>query len=209
MSNVIITIGRQYGSGGRYIGELAAKELGIAFYDEELITLAADKSDLCHEAAFEADERNASSLLYTLAMGSSTMLHSSHYNMPINDKLFLAQSEIIRDIAHKESAVIVGRCADYVLREHPNTFSVFIYADEKLRIKNIMKRSDISENEARSLMSKTDRRRANYYNYYTGQKWGKLENFDIALDSAKLGVDKTADMLYHFITYYKEQYLND
>ena len=167
MANVIITIGRQYGSSGRYIGELAAKELGIPFYDQEILTLAAAKSQLCEEAAAEADERNANSLLYTLAMGSAAMLHSSHYNMPINDKLFLAQSEVIKEIAQKGSAVIVGRCADYVLREHPYAFNVFIHADEDVRIKKIADRMNVNENEARALINKTDKRRANYYNFYT------------------------------------------
>ena len=192
MSNIIITIGRQFGSGGRHIGELVAKELGIPFYDEELITLAADKSNLCHEAAAEADERNANSLLYTLAMGSSAMLHTSHYQMPINDKLFLAQSEIIRDIASKGGAVIVGRCADYVLRNHPRTFSVFIFADTEFRIKNVLSRGDVTNAEAESLISKTDRRRANYYNFYTGNRWGEMGNYDLAIDAGKLGESGTA-----------------
>ena len=112
MANTIITVARQYGSGGREIGALVAKELGISFYDHELITMAAEKSDLCREAAEKADEKNANSLLYTLAMGSSAMLHAPGYNLPVNDRLFLAQSEIIKEIAAKEAAVIVGRCAD-------------------------------------------------------------------------------------------------
>ena len=129
MGKVIITIARQYGSGGREIGEMIAKELDVPFYDQNLITLAAEKSNLCHEAAAEADERNANSLLYTLAMGSTAMLHSTHYNMPINDKLFLVQSDIIKEAAQKGSCVVVGRCADYVLRDRTDVISVFIHAD--------------------------------------------------------------------------------
>ena len=203
MTNVIITIGRQFGSGGRHIGELVAKELGIPFYDEELITLAADKSNLCHEAAAEADERNANSLLYTLAMGSSAMLHSSHYNMPINDKLFLAQSEVIRDIAGKGGAVIVGRCADYVLRDHPRAFSVFIFADNEVRVNNVLSKDDkITKNEAASLISKTDRRRANYYNFYTGNRWGEMENYNLAIDAGKLGAEGTAKVIAKYAKLY-------
>ena len=145
MANTIITIARQYGSGGREIGALVAKELGISFYDHELITMAAEKSDLCREAAEKADEKNANSLLYTLAMGSSAMLHAPGYNLPVNDRLFLAQSEIIKEIAAKESAVIVGRCADYVLREHKPCLHVFIHTNIKARAERVAKRNDITE----------------------------------------------------------------
>ncbi|MBE6679851.1 MAG: cytidylate kinase-like family protein [Ruminococcaceae bacterium] len=204
MANVIITIGRQFGSGGRHIGELVAEKLGLPFYDEKLISLAAEKSDLCREAIVEADERNASSLLYTLAMGSSAMLHSSHYNMPINDKLFLVQSEIIRDAAAKGGAVIVGRCADYILRDHPRMISVFIYADNDFRVKNVAGRDNISNSEAQSLISKTDRRRANYYNFYTGNRWGEMTNYDFAVDSSKLGAEKTAELIVNYAKAFEE-----
>ncbi len=195
MGKVIITIGRQYGSSGRYIGELAAKELGIPFYDQELITLAAEKSDLCADAVEQADERNANSLLYTLAMGSTAMLHSAQYNMPVNDKLFLVQSDIIKDIAKNGSAIIIGRCADYVLRDNKNAFSVFFHADERIRAKKIAERNGITETEAMSLISKTDRRRANYYNFYTGNRWGETENYDLCIDSGKIGSEKAAKVL--------------
>ncbi len=195
MANIIITIGRQFGSGGRHIGELVAKELGIPFLDEELITLAAESSDLCKEAIAEADEKSANSLLYTLAMGSSAMLHSSHYHMPINDKVFLVQSDIIRGAAKKGSAVIVGRCADYVLRDHQRLLSVFIYADDEFRINNLLSRDNISRAEAQSLITKTDRRRANYYNFYTGNRWGVMENYDLTVNAGKLGAEKTAKLI--------------
>ena len=195
MKKTVITIARQYGSGGRYIGELIAKELGVPFYDQNLITLAAKKSDLCHEAAVEADERNASSLLYTLAMGSTAMLHSPHYNMPINDKLFLAQSETIKEAAEKGSAVIVGRCADYVLRDNPNTLNIFIHADTDLRAQHVAQRNGITEIEAVTLISKTDRRRANYYNFYTGKRWGEVTNYDLCIDAGKLGAENAAKLI--------------
>ena len=204
MANVIITIGRQFGSGGRHIGELVAEKLGVPFYDEKLISLAAEKSDLCKEAIKEADERNASSLLYTLAMGSTAMLHSSHYNMPINDKLFLVQSDIIRDAAAKGGAVIVGRCADYILRDHPRMLSVFIYADNDFRIKNVAERGNISNTEAQSLISKTDRRRANYYNFYTGNRWGEMTNYNLAIDASKLGAAKTAEIIANYAKLFEE-----
>ena len=195
MANVIITIGRQFGSGGRKIGELVAKELGIPFFDENLITMAADSSDLCKEAIEEADERSANSLLYTLAIGSSAMLHSSHYHMPINDKVFLVQSDIIKNAAKNGSAVIVGRCADYILRDHPKLLSVFIYADADYRVNNVATSGNISKAEAQTLINKTDKRRANYYNFYSGNRWGVMENYDLSLNSAKLGQEKTAKII--------------
>lgn len=204
MANIIITIGRQFGSGGRHIGELVAKELNIPFYDEELISLAAEKSELCKDAIKDADERSANSLLYTLAMGSSAMLHTSHYNMPINDKLFLIQSDIIRDAASKGSAVIVGRCADYVLRDHPRTVNVFIYASDDFRINNVASRGNIPKNEAQTLITKTDKRRANYYNFYTGNRWGAMENYDLAIDAGKLGAEKAAKLIAEYARIFSE-----
>lgn len=195
MGKVVITIARQYGSGGREIGEKIAKELDIPFYDQNLITLAAEKSDLCHEAAAQADERNANSLLYTLAMGSTAMLHTPHYNMPINDKLFLIQSDIIKEAAEKGSCVIVGRCADYVLRDRKDTVSVFIHADANIRAKHVAERGGITESEAFSLISKTDRRRANYYNFYTGKRWGETNHYDLCIDSGKIGMDNAAKLI--------------
>lgn len=204
MGKVIITIGRQYGSSGRYIGELVAKELGIPFYDEELITLAAEKSGLCTDAIANADERNASSLLYTLAMGSTAMLHSSQYNMPVNDKLFLVQSDIIRDIAKKGSAVIIGRCADYVLRDEKDTFSVFFHADEDIRAAKIAERNNITKAAAASLITKTDRNRANYYNFYTGNTWGAAENYDLCINSGRIGSEKAAKLLVEYAKQFTE-----
>ncbi len=195
MGKVIITIARQYGSGGRQIGERIAKELGVPFYDQNLITLAAEKSDLCHEAAAEADERNANSLLYTLAMGSTAMLHTPHYNMPINDKLFLVQSDIIKEAAEKGSCVIVGRCADYVLRDRTDVVSVFVHADANIRAKHVAERNGITESEAFSLISKTDRRRANYYNFYTGKRWGETNHYDLCVDAGRIGIENAANLI--------------
>ncbi len=195
MGKVIITIARQYGSGGREIGEQIAKELNVPFYDQNLITLAAEKSDLCHEAAAEADERNANSLLYTLAMGSTAMLHTPHYNMPINDKLFLVQSDIIKEAAEKGSCVIVGRCADYVLRDRTDVVSVFIHADANVRAKHVAERNGITESEAFSLISKTDRRRANYYNFYTGKRWGETNHYDLCVDAGRIGIENAAKLI--------------
>ena len=199
MANVIITIGRQFGSGGRHIGELVSKELDIPFYDEKLISLAAEKSDLCKEAIEEADERNANSLLYTLAMGASMIYtNSTPMAVPINDALFIAQSEIIKELSESENCIIVGRCADYILAHHPKLIKVFVQGDMPDRIKRIRDRAGISESEAKDRINKKDKKRASYYNYYTGGKWGKAENYNLVVSTSKIGVDGAAKLIFEY-----------
>ena len=198
MKKAIITIARQYGSGGREIGERVAELLGIAKYDKEFVTMAAEKESALDAHALEkVDERATSSLLYTLAMGSN-LFHTPHVSpaLPLNDKLFAIQCSIIRSVAEKdESCVMIGRCADYVLREHPDRLSVFIYADLDTRKKRVAARHNVKESEALDLINKTDRRRASYYNFYTGNKWGKYDNYHIAINSAVLGIEGTARLI--------------
>lgn len=194
--NIAVTIARQYGSGGREIGNRVAELLGVKVYDRELITMAASKSGLPADSLDHVDEKATNSLLYTLAMGSSLFYGSNTgFNMPVNDKLFIVQSEIIGNIADRESCVIVGRCGDYVLRDHPGTLSVFVYAPPEERIKRIMERHSVGYDEAKELMNKTDRRRINYYNFYTGRKWGKFDHYDLMIDSHLLGIDGTAQVI--------------
>lgn len=194
---VIVTIARQYGSGGREIGEKVAANLGISCYDRELITLAAQKSGLNANIIHSADEKATNSLLYTLAMGSN--IYSSgaavSYDIPINDRLFITQCDIIKNLAEESSCVLVGRSADYVLRDHPRRISVFIYADMETRIARIVERHSLNKNAARDLIVKTDKRRANYYNFYTGQKWGKYDNYHLSIDSSLLGIDGSAKLI--------------
>ena len=190
--NVVITIARQYGSGGREIGEKVAKELGIPIYDKEIITDAAAKGELNTEVIKKADESAANSLLYTLAMGSNIAGTTMHfgYKMPINDKLFILQSELIKEYAAKGSCVIIGRCADYVLKERNDTVKLFIYGDVEHRKARVAERHpEIKPSQAIDLINKTDKRRASYYNFYTGNKWGKYDNYDMAINSSSLGID--------------------
>ena len=195
-NNLAITIARQYGSGGREIGVRVAELLGIKSYDKELITMAAQKSGLSPETVGKADERATSSLLYTLAMGSSSYGSAAiGYDVPVNDKLFITQSEIIKGLVEESDCVIIGRCGDYVLRNHPKTISVFIYADVESRIQRVMNRHSLSEAEARELVKKTDKRRVNYYNFYTGRKWGKFDHYSASLDSGLLGIEGTARII--------------
>ena len=194
---VLITIARQCGSGGREIGKRVAELLGIPLYDRELIVGAAEAGELHPEVAERVDEKAANSLLYTLAMGAG--LHSTYAgvaHMPVNDRLFMHQSDYIRARAAEGSGVFVGRCADYVLREEPDRFSVFIYAPIEARRDRVMAREgNIKEGAALDLINKTDRRRATYYGFYTGGKWGKYDNDHLALDSDAFGIDGVAELI--------------
>ena len=195
---IVITIARQYGSGGREIGEKVAAARGIKHYDENLITLAAREGNLDETVASKADESAANSLLYTLALGSNFFGSAMNfgYKPPLNDKLFLLQSDVIRRAAEEGSCVIIGRCADYVLRDHPKRLSVFVYGDLPHRKQRVMDRHEgLTEAQAIDLINKTDRRRSSYYNFYTGNKWGKYDNYHLAVNSSLLGIDKTAEMI--------------
>ncbi len=195
--NIVITIARQYGSGGREIGERVAEKLGIPLYDRELITLSAKDSGFSEEVLNNVDEKAANSLLYTLAMGSGSygMPGGFGYKMPLNDQLFVLQSDTIRKLAREKSCVIVGRAADYVLRDDPSRLSVFLYSDIASRKARVMQRHELTENKALDLINKTDRRRSNYYNYYTGGKWGKLDQYHLAVNTALLGIEGTAELI--------------
>lgn len=195
---IIITIARQYGSGGREIGERVAELLDIPLYDKQLITDAAAKGSLNEEVIRSADESAANSLLYTLAMGSNHFgtAMSFGYKMPLNDKLFILQSEVIKEYADRGSCVIIGRCADYVLKDDHNVFRLFIYGDIDHRKERVIQRHpEIKPAQVFDVINKTDKRRASYYNFYTGNQWGKYDNYDMAVNSSTLGIEATAQMI--------------
>lgn len=195
---IVITIARQFGSGGREIGEKVAELLGIPCYDKELIKDAAAKGSLNEEVLKVTDESAANSLLYTLAMGSNILGAGAHFNykMPLNDKLFILQSEIIKEYADAGSCVIIGRCADYVLNERSDLLKIFIYGDIQHRQARIKERyPDIKSSQVMDVIVKTDKRRSSYYNFYTGNKWGAHDNYDLMINSSIFGVEKTAEMI--------------
>jgi len=195
---VIITIARQFGSGGREIGERVAAALNIPIVDKELIKDAAERGNLHEDVIKKADESAANSLLYTLAMGSNILGTTMHfgYKMPLNDKLFILQSEAIKDYASKGSCVIIGRCADYVLRDEPNILRLFIYGDLDHREARVKERHpELKSNQIVDVINKTDKRRSSYYNFYTGNKWGKYDNYDMAINSSTLGIEGTANLI--------------
>lgn len=200
--NIIVTIARQCGSGGREIGEILAKRLDMVYHDKSLINLAAEKSGMSPEILKNADEKATPSFLYSIAVGAIGMVPFSHgmpYDTPVNDKLFVLQSEIIEEEAKKYPCVFVGRCADFILREHTRLVRVFIYASPEMRAQRIAKTNEIELGEARSLMSKIDKKRANYYNYYTSQKWGRSENYDLMIDTTKIGVEGAAKIIEEYV----------
>lgn len=201
-NNLVITIGRQCGSGGKLIGEKLAKELGVKCYDKELLTRAAKESGMS-EALFEShDEKPTNSFLYSLVMDSYSMGYatSSYMDMPINHKIFLAQFETIKKIAQEESCVIVGRCADYALADNSNLISVFIVAEDEDKIARIMETNDLKADKAKDIMIKTDKRRSGYYNYYSSKRWGDVRSYDLCINSSRLGgVDGCVEAIKSYI----------
>ena len=193
---LVITIGRQYGSGGREVGHKLAELLGCKCYDQDLIVMAAKRSGISEEALALADEQASSSLLYTLAMGAS-MIYTSTTPMavPINDALFIAQSEIIRELSETETCVIVGRCADYILEERDDCLHVFIHADKEIRAKRIVEKYGETPDVPEKRLNDKDKKRRNNYKYYTDREWGMSQNYDISLDSGALGLEKCADII--------------
>ena len=192
----VITIARQFGSGGHEIGEKLAEKFEIPFYDRALIELAAQKSGLSPEEVSRIDERASGSLLYSISTGLLGVGAPLAYGqLPVNDTLYLIQSEIIQNKAKEGSCVIVGRCADYVLRDDPAAIHLFLYAPLPARVERIMKLYNLNEAKATELIQKTDKRRASYHNYYALTKWGKMENYHFAIDTALLGADGTVNLL--------------
>lgn len=197
---IILTIGRQFGSGGRDIGKKLAEDLHISYYDKELMAVAAKESGLCEEVFRKADERASSSLSYAFTMGYSYMgMFTPYMDVLSNDRLFKLQSDAIVRLAEKESCVLVGRCADYILRDHPDCLSFFIHGSIESRVQRIVERQHITVEEARELMEKTDKSRAAYYNYYTNKVWGMASSYNFSIDSSILGVDETVEFIKAFI----------
>lgn len=198
---MVITIARQYGSGGRVIGKALAEKLGIAFYDRELIRLAAKESGFSTEYLDRYDEKAANSLLYSLSIGASATL-TSEYGLapeaPANDKLFLLQHNIIRQIAERP-CVIVGRCADYVLADRADCVRIFICANDESRAERIAALRHISPAKAGSVIKKADKTRANYYNYYAAGKWGDPVNYDLCINSSTVGIEKAPMVIEQYL----------
>ena len=198
----IITIGRQFGSAGHEIGEKLAKKLNVKCYDKEILTLAAKESGYCEEMIKNHDERPTNSFLYNIVMDSYSFGYNSAVltdNIPISQKVFMAQFDSIKKVANDEACVIVGRCADYALSNFKNRLSLFIFADIEHRIERISLKYGIEEAKAKDMITKKDKQRQSYYNYYTSKKWGYADTYDLAINSSILGIDGTVDLIIQYI----------
>ena len=193
----VITISRQFGSGGHEVGEKLARQLDVPFYDKALIAMAAKQSGLSEEVFANADEKATSSLLYSMVMGSYSFgaRVPGINEMPINDKLFIIQSDIIKKAAADGPCVIIGRCADYILREHENCLNVFVHANKEDRIRRSVMKKDCEERKAADFVTKKDKQRANYYNFYSNKRWDDLQNYDMVLDTSRFTVEQCVDLL--------------
>lgn len=193
----VITISRQFGSGGHEVGEKLARQLDVPFYDKALIAMAAKQSGLSEEVFASADEKASSSLLYSMVMGSYSFgaRVPGINEMPINDKLFLIQSDIIKKAAAEGPCVIIGRCADYILREHENCLNVFVHANKEERVRRSVAKKDCEERKASDFVTKKDKQRANYYNFYSNKRWDDLQNYDITIDTSRFTVDEAVELL--------------
>ena len=199
--NTIITIGRQFGSAGREIGEKVAEYFNIPCYDKELLTRAAKESGFCEEMIQNHDERPTNSFLYNLVMDTYSFGYnaSSFVDMPISHKVFLAQFDTIKKMASEGPCIIVGRCADYALSDFKNSLHLFIYGNEDAKIKRIMEKYDLSEAKAKDMIIKKDKQRQSYYNYYSSKKSGRADSYDLCINSSVLGVEGTVKLIIQYV----------
>ncbi|MBR0267029.1 MAG: cytidylate kinase-like family protein [Clostridia bacterium] len=194
--NPIITIGRQYGSGGRAVAKKLAEVMNIAFYDKELLAEASKESGICQEVMENYDEKQEKRSFLSMMGFQARMDPAGMYlEMPMNHRIFLAQFDAIRKIADKGPCVIVGRCADYVLRDHDNVLNVFIKASMEERIKRITMLYDMDQMKAEETIRKADKQRATYYNYYATGTWGDVTNYHLCLDTGVMGIDGAVELI--------------
>lgn len=199
MKHIIINIGRQLGSGGHDIGRMLALDFQAKYYDRELLNLAAKESGLS-EKIFEQNDEKKGFFRGLLNLGSPHVSSGRVYNSGVSqESLFQFQSEAIKKAANEGSCVFVGRCADYVLRNLPNTVSVFVTASMDYRVQQIMNKRHLDEDAARKFIEQGESERATYYNYYTGKKWGAAESYDLCIDSSVLGLVETEKIIVQFI----------
>jgi len=197
----VITLGRQLGSGGRIIGEKLADQLGISFYDKELIQIASQESGLGKEFFEQADEKKNYSVFGGLFGLRGTMAdeHFSTYYLN-NETLFKIQSDVIRRLAEKGSCLFVGRCADYILGGNPRCLNLFISADMNDRVRRIAELQKLTAEKARDYIEKADKKRAGYYNYFSNKSWGAADTYHLCVNSSVLGIDETVALIRQFAT---------
>lgn len=201
MENIVITIARQYGSGGKTVGEMLAKKLNIHYYDKELMKLASDDSGINEALFVNADEKIKSTRLFHIAKSaySGELIPPESDDFTSTDNLFNYQAKIIRRLAEEEPCVIIGRCADYVLKEYDNVLSVFVHAPMDFCMEQAAKKHSMSAKELEKFIIKTDKHRAEYYKYHTGREWTDARNYDLCLDSSKLGFERCVEEIIAYI----------
>ncbi|MCC8136641.1 MAG: cytidylate kinase-like family protein [Clostridiales bacterium] len=193
---VVIAIGRQFGSGGHEIGEKLAGKLGIKFYDKELIKVIAKQSGLCEKVLESYDEKPTNSLLYSIVMD---VYPSVMYTGPtIDQQIYQANYDTIKQLG-ENSCVIVGRCADYILRDCPELVSVFIHADDDFRAKRIAAEYQLPDAKVRDMLVKTDKKRASYYNFQSEKKWGAAVSYNLCIDSSSIGIEGSVNLIENYI----------
>ncbi len=200
----VICIARQFGSGGREIGQALAARLGMAFYDKELLQAAAEKSGIMRELFEKHDEKPAARQFMSAGPAGVPKAASfeDYTTYQPNDQMQNALADAIKEAASQSSCIIIGRCADHILRGRSEVLSVFIHADAETRVLRVARLHNLDEDAARALIRKTDRSRANYYSYYTGRNWGTVNNYDLALDGGRLGCEKAVQLLAQAVNLY-------
>lgn len=188
--NQIITISRQFGSGGRTIGKMVAEKLGIPCYNKELIEKVAAESGYAKAYVEEEGEYAPRKSFF-----SYSFIGRGQDGLSNEDHLWFAQRKVIKELAEKESCVIVGRCADYILRDHENCFNVFVYADEEFKKNRIVEKYGETDQKPEKRLQDKDKRRMLNYRYFTGREWGKVQNYHLCIDSSKVGIEKAVDMI--------------
>lgn len=192
MKHVVITIGREYGSGGRLIAKQLSEELGITFYDKELITAVARKTGFSENFIRDSEhQRPTNSFLYDLYTAVQTP--------SVPDQVFIAQAKVIKEAASRESCVIVGRCADYLLRDKPGLLRVYISADWDKRVERVCQRDGVTPKEAEEKMRRMDKTRGAYYTFHTDRKWSAAETYDLCVNSSRKGIEATAELILDFV----------
>lgn len=189
--NIVITISREFGSGGREIGERVAKELGIPFYDREIILKSAENSGLSEEYIEKEEQKVTNSLLFNLSSG----VYGKQEFPALADRIFIAQSGVIQEYAQEGSCVIVGRCADYILKDNKNCLNIFVHANKYFKLHRIMEKYALDQDEAEKKIKETDKRRSRHYRFYTSQQWGDVSNYHVCINSGKLGIDNAVNVI--------------
>ena len=193
----IITIGRQFGSGGHEVGRRLAAELGLTLYDKELLKMVAQESNICEQVLEDYDEKPTGSLLYSIVMDIYPSMN--YVGNTLHQQIYQAQYDTIMKLGQKGGCVIVGRAADYILRDNPRLTSVFIHAKDDFRVQRIMEYEHISKDKALDMIAKADKKRASFYNFQTEKKWGQAASYNLTVDTSALGIDGCVTLIRRYL----------